>query len=54
VIRVLVVCAVLAVALVVRVVVDPSVRLDGTVLPPALALAAVVLVLAAAAERRPR
>lgn len=53
-IRALAVCVVAAVVLVVWVVVDPTPSLDGTVLPPALLVAAVALLLAAVAERRAR
>ena len=51
-IRVLVGCLVVALALVVWVVLDPTPSLDGTVLPPALLVVAVTLVVAAASERR--
>ena len=43
-----------AAALVVRVVVDRAARLDGTIVVPVLVIAAVVLVIAAQAERLPR
>lgn len=52
--RALWVCLVVALALVVWVVVDPTPSLDGTVLAPALLVAAVVLVLADVHERRSR
>lgn len=50
-IRALAAAAVLAAALAVRVVADRDVRLDGSVVVPALLLAAVVIVIAHRAER---
>jgi hypothetical protein len=52
VIRLLVVCLVLALALAVWVVVDPTPSLDGSVLPPALLLGGVAVTVAAVSERR--
>lgn len=51
-IRLLVVCLVVAVGLVVWVVADPASSLNGAVLVPALVLGAVAVVCASVAERR--